>query len=378
MDALLLLWQDIQWQQPEWFWLLLALPLLMLWQIRYPTGQDDANALVKRGQIRVRHSFFEQMTAEQSAQKINIEQGRSAQTVRRLPLWLQGLRMGLLASLLVVLAQPQIALPPEPKPQQKTVRDVLFVVESSASFLLDDYQVNGQNQSRMEAVKSVLDSFIAGLPGNRFAITVYAQEAFNLMPLSSDQAGARLYLQRLRPYLAGRTDEGISEALGLALQQTQTAQSLALQSAQDAQEQMKRVLILISDGDNLPPRLPIDSALAYAKLLGVPIYTVGVGAQDKAADKRQFTGLIYQALKSDTLQWIAQETGGRYFEVGNSAQLNQVLQEIDQLEGVPFADAEQKLRWQALYPQVLLGSFVLWLFYVGLLWRTVHRHEEAA
>ena len=380
MAEWLQLWNQIEWLQPQWLYFIVLLPLLMIWQQRYPSGRDDINALQQGQQRRVRHSLITQMRQEEVAKTDEMMSSRAVQEQRLSPSGLmQGLRWLILSALLVALAQPQLPLPPEPKPQQKTVRDVLFVVESSASFLLEDYQVDGENRSRMEAVKSVLDRFISGLSGNRFAITVYAKEAFNLMPLSSDQTGARLYLQRLRPYLAGRTDEGMGEALGLALKQTQQRSSLALQSAMAVEPTQRQVLILISDGDNQPSRLPLESALRYAQLLQVPIYTIGVGAESEQSDQRAFTGLIYQPLKEESLQQIAQATNGRYFRVGNRAQLNQVLAEIDQLEGVDYQEVEQRLRWQPLYIYALQFGFGLWVLYLVALWqRSRQREQEVA
>ncbi|CAN8141362.1 Ca-activated chloride channel homolog [uncultured Thiomicrorhabdus sp.] len=351
-------WQSWQFAEPQFLWLALLLPVWWLYALFKPSSdlldwQDWHFAKL----LSARHSLLAQMQSDKSsASATTKEKGRL--TAWQIGL-LQILRTVILLSLVAALAQPQSPLPPEPQAQQKTVRDLLFVVESSASFLLNDYQQNGQPQTRMDAVKQVLDQFMRELPGNRFAITVYAESAFNLMSLSADQRAARLYLQRLRPYLAGRTDEAMAEALGLALKQTQQG-SLLMKHP----EQRKRLLILISDGDNQPSRLPVQQAIDYAQLLQVPIYTIGVGSTSKSADQRQRTGLLYQPLKADLLQTIAEQTGGAFYQIGSGEELQGVLEQIDQAEGVPWQAPPQQSAYQPIYWQFLQLSAVLFVLYL--------------
>jgi Ca-activated chloride channel family protein len=156
----------------------------------------------------------------------------------------------------------------------------------------------------------------------------------------------------------------------LALKQTQHQSQLILETAKASESNNKQVLILISDGDNLPSRFPIWSAVNYAKFLKVPIYTIGVGSDSAQADKREFRGLLYQTLKDDQLKLIAEETQGRYFKVGNKKELDQVLREIDQLEGVPLKEETVKQKWQSLYFYPLSFAFILMLIYLVLISRS--------
>ncbi|QKI88169.1 vWA domain-containing protein [Thiomicrorhabdus xiamenensis] len=371
-------WQSWHFAAPQLLWLGAFLPVWWLWRglVSKRDLQDDLGDWRDWHFSRIisaKHSLLAQMQANSLPAEVAKEGEKQLKTWQALLLFT--LRFALLLSLLFVLAQPQKALPPEPLVQQKTVRDLLFVVEASASFLLNDYQQDGKPQTRMQAVQQVLDQFIEQLPGNRFAITVYAQSAFNLLPLSADQQAARLYLQRLRPYLAGRTDEAMAEALGLALKQTQSA-NLALEQMPER----KRVLILISDGDNQPSRLPVEQALDYAQLLQVPIYTIGVGATDERADKREFSGLLYQPLKADLLRTIAAQSGGQFYQIGSGLDLREVLHKIDQAEGVPWQAPPKKRAFMPLYPQFLWLSLLLFVAYLSVLvlTRSASHDEEGA
>lgn len=353
---------------PHWLWLIALWPLWMvlLYGARLPLGEDDIGALQARQQSRFWHPL------------IHLQQGGRQPVVKRRALgWrkalLELLRGVVICSVALALAQPERLQPEPPKPQQKTVRDVVFVIESSTTFLLEDYRLNGQPESRMNAVKRVLDGFMGSLSGNRFGLIIYAQNAYTLMPLTSDLLAARLYLKRLKPYLAGRTDEAMGEALGLALKQTEAGMQ------QGDENTLKRVVVLISDGLSQPSRLALDEAENYAQMMNVPIYTVGVGASSAEADARDTAGLIYQALEAESLRRLAAATNGQYYQIGGGDDLQNVLAAIDRSAGVPMETPPAKPKIIALYWQPLLWGWGVLAFYALLsVWLAGRTGEDVA
>lgn len=358
-------WQTIEFGQPEAF-LLLIIPLflwglsaLKVWRVNSDWQAQQSSA--HRNQFK--HPLIEQALGLKKGQKLP---GLVKNKLNFAQFWRQSilrlLRIATLLGLVIAAAQPQQVLQiNEPQPQVKTVRDLMFVVESSASFLLPDYQINEQPTARMDVVKKVLDQFMAGLAGNRFGLVLYAEQAYTLMPLSDDLTTARLMLQRLRPYLAGRTDEAMGEALGLALRQAQNNTS----------ETQKRILVLISDGLSQPSRIPLASVIEYAQAMNLPIYTIGVGAGSAQADQRLYSGLLYQPLESDSLKTLAQKTGGKYFSISSGQDLQQVLQIIDKTEGVKIDQPIQRKQVLALFEwPLLLGGFAFVLYIqLRFMWR---------
>lgn len=345
LSVLLSDWQAIQFTDPQWFALILLVPLLALAHRFYP-GKNDWTAAATAKSMFFRHPLIDRM------QLVSRAPGKS-----HVVAWLLNLlRLCLLGLIVSALANPvkTVSLPPEP--QKKTVRDVVFVIESSASFLLPDYRIDGRPTTRMQVVKSVLDQFVAGLQGNRFSFIVYADQAFTLMPLTADTMTARLMLKRLKPYLAGRTDEATGEALGLALQQAE----------HNTQTTQKRIVILISDGMSRASRIPIAEAINYAQGLNLPIYTVGVGAGTAEADQRQFSGLLYQPLESGSLKRIAEETRGQYFQIDSRESLQKVLTKIDQTEGVEIKSAPPKTKQIELYPYLVAIALMVFILYFAL------------
>lgn len=351
-------WDQVVFVSPEWFWAWALLIGLSLWHWFRP-GQTDWQQTSQSRALVFRHSLINQLSF-QSRPATKSAWGR----------WLlHGLRWLLLTVFILALAEPvyKIELPPEP--QTKTVRDIVLVVETSVSMGLEDYQVSAEPASRLDAIKSVLDGFIAGMRGNRFSLILYAESAYTLMPLTSDGTTARLMLKRLLPYLAGRTDEATGEALGLALQQTEQA----------TETTRNRVVVLISDGLNANSRLPLSEAVNYAQGLNVPIYTIGVGAEDASADQRAYSGLIYQTLDASPLQAIADQTDGRYYRVGGQDDLQTVLHQIDQTEGVEIEVPTPKFQLRSFVKTLLmigLGLFVL--YFIAMQWLAKSLQRKAA
>lgn len=334
-------WQEVYLAEPAWLTLLLILPILWILR-RYWPGQTDWAHFNQKRSVKFRHSLI---------QKANFNQKQPGLGKNNI-FWaflMHLLRLFILIALTLAMANPQRQEKLSLTPQTETVRDIVFVVESSVSFSLNDYQLNGKPAKRMTVVKSVLDNFISQLVGNRFSWILFADQAYTLMPITSDSTTARLMLKRLRPYLAGRGDEGMGEALGLALEQ-------AKQSTKTTQ---KRIVVLISDGLSRKSKIPIQNVIGYAKALKIPIYTIGVGAGNASADKRLYSGLIYQTLDSSMLKIIAQKTGGKYFQIGGGKQLSTVLNAISRSEGVQIKTPVLKHKIIHLAPLLLLLALIL-------------------
>jgi Ca-activated chloride channel family protein len=103
----------------------------------------------------------------------------------------------------------------------------------------------------------------------------------------------------------------------------------------------KRLIVLISDGLQQPSRLDLARIVEYAQSLNVPIYTIGIGAGSHTADLRTHSGLIYQPLETDSLRFLAEQTGGQYFQVGGQQDLKRVLSDIERRQAAPYQQDQQ-------------------------------------
>jgi len=337
----------VVYQNPLAFWLLLVIPIF-IWVYQRQANASDWDVLANQKNLVFRHPLIDQLNFSKSIKKKPFS----------LMQWLlHFLRYTLLILAVLALAKPIKEVPLPPEPQTKTVRDIVFVIESSASMMLSDYEIDGKPTARMEVVKNVLDQFVAGLDGNRFSFVLYAEDAYTLMPMTSDATTARLMLKRLRPYLAGREDQALGEALGLAL----------LQAEKVTDNTQRRIVVVFSDGENKPSRVNVAEAINYAQGMNLPIYTIGVGAGSKAADKREFAGLLYQKLEDKSLKHIAEQTQASYFQVGSRQALQNVLKKIDAAEGVEIASPRLKNKTVELYPYLLAVLLMVFVFYAALI-----------
>lgn len=349
-------WQAVQFERPYWFALAGLVALLWAWHAWRPMANDWEQAGQAKS-MKFKHSLIQKMVG--SSPNVNVRMSWR---------WLmQGLRGLIFVLLVTALAKPVQVVKLPPEPQTKTVRDIVFVVETSVTMGLTDYQVNGEPTSRVAVIRQVLDQFVSRLEGNRFGLILFAEQAYTLMPLTSDTTAARMVLKRLKPYLAGRTDEAAGEALGLALMQAE--------KSTDTTE--NRVVVLISDGSTEASALPLEEAIHYAQGMNIPIYTIGVGASSEAADQRAFRGLIYETLEAQSLQQLANETGGRYHQVGSGEDLTEVLQAIDRTEGTLQETPRSRTKTVDFYAYFVAWALMVLVAYFALLQLLASRLRQA-
>ena len=100
-----------------------------------------------------------------------------------------------------------------------------------------------------------------------------------------------------------------------------------------------KVIILLTDGENTAGELEPVAAAEVAQTMGIKIYTIGVGTKGQAPFPvlNRFTGkqmvrMIEVNIDEETLQKVAQTTGGKYFRATDTDSLMGIYQEIDQLE----------------------------------------------
>ena len=77
----------------------------------------------------------------------------------------------------------------------------------------------------------------------------------------------------------------------------------------------KSVIILLSDGVNNAGVITPDEAIALAKSAGIPVYTVSLGTTTPTVLGSDWIGNPeYPGLNESALQFIADQTGGKYYK----------------------------------------------------------------
>ncbi len=204
-----------------------------------------------------------------------------------------------------------------------TGRDLLLAVDISGSMDTQDMVLGSRVVNRLVAVKQVAGEFIQRRRGDRVGLILFGSRAYLQTPLTFDTETTATLLGESEIGLAGR-ETAIGDAIGLAVKR------LREDAASD------RVLILLTDGANTSGEVQPLQAAEFAAREGLTIYTVGVGADEMMVQDFFGSRVVNPSadLDEDTLQTIAERTGGRYFRARDAEGLADIYQLLDELEPV--------------------------------------------
>jgi len=287
---------------------------------------------------------------------------------------LRGLALALLA---LALMRPQKGT--EMSPESSKGISILMAVDRSGSMLTEDFEIDGKTATRMEAVKKVFRSFVAGgdglrgRPADEIGIVTFAGYPIPLAPLTLDHGAVLGFLDTIQPYRPP------TDRLGRPIDDEQTRMEEGMTAIGDglalAADRLKdldsksKVIILLSDGrSNFGQLDPVEGA-ELAKTFGIKIHAIGVGRAGTVMRKVQTifgTQLVPQQsdLDEETLEAVAEKTGGRYWNAEDTKALAEVYREIDSLERADIESSrfyrfDEKFQWLAIAALALLAVEVV-------------------
>ncbi|MCA0893699.1 vWA domain-containing protein [Microbulbifer agarilyticus] len=315
-------------------WVFLLLPLPLLARKLLPKSEPLSSAL--------KVPYYEQLPRKSG--------GSAGNRWNLLMLWLLWLL------LLAAAARPQWY--GEPITQTTSARDLLIAVDISGSMETPDMILNGNPAMRISAVKNVVGDFVLRRKGDRLGLVLFGTRAYLQAPLTFDRQTVDTLLNEAQIGFAGQ-GTAIGDAIGLSVKRL-------TQRPAD-----QRVLILLTDGANTAGKVAPLKAAELAKQAGVKVYTIGVGAEEMV--QPGLLGSRFGArrvnpsrdLDSETLQAIADKTGGKYFRAHNPQELVQIYEELDRLEPVE-QEAETYRPLKSLYVWPLSLALLLAIFWSSL------------
>lgn len=222
--------------------------------------------------------------------------------------------------------------------------DIVFAIDVSKSMLAEDVAPN-----RLEKSKQLVTQIINNLASDRVGIIAYAGKAFPQLPITTDYASAKMFLQSMNTDMLSSQGTAINEAIELS------------RNYFDDEEQTNRVLIIISDGEDHND-LSVEVAEAASEE-GIKIYTIGVGSEKggpiplkrngvvMSYKKDQNNETIITKLNEETLRLIANEAKGGYINGSQTAdvveQIRAVLSAMDkkEFEAKEFAEYKDQFQW---------------------------------
>ena len=272
------------------------------------------------------------------------------------------------ALLCVAAARPQELGEPLAPPQAG--RDLMLAVDLSGSMGEADMELGGRPVDRLTAAKAVLADFLDRRAGDRVGLVVFGER---------DHAVLQLRAHGGEVALAGR-ETAIGDAIGLATKRLASARATAPpEDAGDDEGDDTQVLVLLTDGVNTAGVLDPRKAAELARDAGVRIHTIGFGTESGALSLFGFSlpGPGGDGIDEDTLAYIAETTGGRYFRARDTASLAGIYAELDRIEPVERPGQPVRPRIER-YPLPLGAALAVALLGFALPRRAARRARTAA
>lgn len=276
---------------------------------------------------------------------------------------LTALRWLALAIFIFALAQPRFAK--STTEVKASGVDIVVALDMSGSMISEDFEVRGERVNRFNMARTVLKGFIDKRPNDRIGLVVFATQAFISTPLTLDHDFLQENLDRLEIGAISENSTAIGDGLGTAVNRLRDLKAKS------------KIVILMTDGQNNAGKLQPLLAAEAAKSLGVKVYTVGIGMRGRAPmpGRDMFGRKVYQwvpvDVDEDTLQKIADQTGGKYYRADNAEKFLQIYAEIDKLEKTE-ASVKKYTQFKELFPWVVFAGLSLLLVEI-LLAHTIFR-----
>jgi len=247
-----------------------------------------------------------------------------------------------LTFLIISLTNPKMGTKLETVKRQGV--DIVFALDVSKSMLAEDIAPN-----RLEKSKQLISKIIDKLGSDRVGIIIYAGNAYPLLPITTDHAAAKMFLQNANPDMVSSQGTAINEALKLA------------KSYFDDDEQTNRYLFIISDGEDHEEN--VNYVADEATKEGIRIFTIGVGTIKGGPIplKREGTLIGYKKdregevvitqLNDKTLKSIATDGKGKYLYGNNTTKTVDYIDELllaadkKEFETKQFSDFKDQFQW---------------------------------
>lgn len=230
--------------------------------------------------------------------------------------------------------------------------ELVFALDVSKSMLCNDVKPN-----RLERAKQIITQTINKLGTDRIGMIAYAGSAHPVLPMTTDYALAKMYLQTINTDLISSQGTAIQSAVETAVDFFDNPNS-------------GKAIILLSDGEDHESGSQI---AAYAKEKGVKIITIGIGTEEggnitfvdeygEPQLKVDREGkVVVTKLNTSVLEAIAKDSDGAFILGNQTAQVVDQIKSV--LENVKKSDfkAQQLAQQKSQFQWFLLVAVVLLL-----------------
>ena len=277
---------------------------------------------------------------------------------------------GALAAMIAALAEPQVQT--ARTYSNRSGIALAIGIDVSKSMLAEDVALPLAGQTlftlpnRLNRARFLAVTLLAELHGEQIGGYIFAEQGIEIVPFTRDYAFCQYILRRMNETAITQPGSNLAEAVNAGIRMLTAAE----------QKQPVKVLLLLSDGEDLslePSALYAAARLAAAQQ--ITVYTIGIGAGKgvfipiRSADGRFIDNYYRDAegaysktsLRQETLQEIAQLTGGRYFRIDAANVPQELIAAILQDARTVAQTQSVELVWLNIAPIFLLAGVLLFL-----------------
>jgi Ca-activated chloride channel homolog len=271
--------------------------------------------------------------------------------------------IGCQASALAGLALLSLALARPQRVQERWVTrttgyDIMLVIDLSKSMLSEDYKRQGERINRFEAIKPVIQAFIAHRPNDRIGVVLFSGRAYTLSPLTFDHAWLDRQIDRVR---VGMIEDGTAIGDGVVL----ALQRLVQPTHEVGGKRKGAFVVLLTDGVNNSGLFTPHEAWKLAAARGVPVYGISAGRQGRVpvpyvneAGQKAYR-YEHSELDEEALWLMATATGGQFFRGHDASTLVGAFNAISQARKIEFASRRYLLTAELFGWLAVPGSLLL-------------------
>jgi Ca-activated chloride channel family protein len=270
--------------------------------------------------------------------------------------------------LLISMARPQatVSLP-------RVEGTVILTFDVSGSMAADDLK-----PTRMEAAKAAALDFVSNQPSSvLIGVVAFSDGGISVQAPTKNRDETVATIERLVPRRGTSIGNGILVALNtIAVSEGDPPilNNANLSSVQSPDQSVtpvpspqgwytSAVIVLLTDGENNQSPDPA-AATDLAADLGVRIYTVGIGSPEGAIITVEgFT--VHSQLNEPMLQYIAETSGGQYYNAGNAEELHQIYNDLEPKLSIKTEEMEVTSIFAGIGLLIFLIGGVLSLLWFG-------------
>ena len=262
-----------------------------------------------------------------------------------------------ITALIIGLARPEATIP---IPQDTGT--VLLVIDVSGSMFAQDVDPN-----RMEATKKAAREFVENQPsGVKIGVVSFSDFAALVAPPTRDRTPVLEAIGRLRPQRGTNIGAGLQVALDAIYEDQADGEAIVTGFATptpvpEGLDVPPASIVLVSDGQSNTGPDPLE-VIDEAAAAGVKVYTVGIGTPEGTVLQIQGRN-VFTRLDELTLQTMAEQTGGRYFNAQTDTDLRAVYEDLSRERIIENEETEVTFAFAAaaLVLSMLAGG-------LGLVW----------